>query len=57
MRRTTMLWEVFVSRFQEAFEQYEGHRLTGEEARELLGMSGHKVRQRKIRKSAARIWL
>jgi len=29
MRRTTMLWEVFVRRFQEAFEQYEKHRLTG----------------------------
>src|SRR5207244_8468670 len=32
MRRTTMLWEVFVRRFEEAFEQYKRHRLTGEEA-------------------------
>jgi hypothetical protein len=32
MRRTRMLWEVFVSRFQEAFEQYEKLRLTGHEA-------------------------
>jgi hypothetical protein len=31
-----MLWEVFVTRFEEAFEQYEQHRLAGE----LLGMSG-----------------
>jgi hypothetical protein len=37
MRRTTMLWEVFVTRFAEAFEQYEKRRLTGEEAGELLG--------------------
>jgi hypothetical protein len=35
-----MLWEVFVSRFEEALEQYERHRLTAEEAGELLGMSG-----------------
>jgi hypothetical protein len=27
-----MLWEVFVSRFEEALEQYERHRLTAEEA-------------------------
>jgi hypothetical protein len=39
MRRTTMLWEVFVRRIEEAFEQYEKHRLTGEEAGELLGGS------------------
>jgi hypothetical protein len=39
MRRTTMLWEVFVTRFAEAFEQYEKRRLTGEEAGELLGGS------------------
>ena len=31
MRRTAMLWEVFVTRFQEAFEQYEKHRLSSEE--------------------------
>ena len=36
MRRTAMLWEVFVSRFEEALEQYERHRLTAEEAGELL---------------------
>jgi hypothetical protein len=45
MRRTMMLWEVFVTRFQEAFEQYEKRRLTGEEAGELLGMSGRNFRR------------
>jgi hypothetical protein len=33
MRRTRMLWEVFVTRFREAFEQYERHRLTSEDPR------------------------
>jgi hypothetical protein len=45
MRRTTMLWEVFVTRFQEAFEQYEKRRLSSEEAGELLGMSGRNFRR------------
>ena len=49
MRRTTMLWEVFVRRFEEAFEQYKRHRLTGEEAGELLGMSGRNFRRLCIR--------
>jgi hypothetical protein len=49
MRWTTMLWEVFVTRFQEAFEQYEKHRLTGEEAGELLGMSGRNFRRLCVR--------
>jgi hypothetical protein len=49
MRRTTTLWEVFVSRFEEAFEQYKRHRLTGEEAGELLGMSGRNFRRLCIR--------
>jgi hypothetical protein len=49
MRRTTMLWEVFVTRFQEAFEQYEKRRLTGEEAGELLGMSGRNFRRLCVR--------
>jgi hypothetical protein len=44
MRRTTVLWEMFVSRFEEAFEQYKRRRLTGEEAGELLGMSGRNFR-------------
>src|SRR5215470_8062625 len=49
MRRTAMLWEVFVRRFEEAFEQYEKHRLTGEEAGELLGMSGRNFRRLCVR--------
>src|SRR3974390_551562 len=49
MRRTTMLWEVFVRRFEEAFEQYRRQRLTGEEAGELLGMSGRHFRRLCVR--------
>jgi hypothetical protein len=49
MRRTMMLWEVFVTRFEEAFEQYEKRRLTGEEAGELLGMSGRNFRRLCVR--------
>jgi hypothetical protein len=49
MRRTAMLWQVFVTRFQEAFEQYEKHRLSGEEAGELLGMSGRNFRRLCVR--------
>src|ERR1043166_6684195 len=45
MRRTTVLWEVFVTRFEEAFDQYKRRRLTGEEAGELLGMSGRSFRR------------
>jgi transposase len=49
MRRTAMLWEVFVTRFQEAFEQYEKRRLSSEEAGELLGMSGRNFRRLCVR--------
>jgi hypothetical protein len=42
-------WEVFVTRFQEAFEQYEKHRLSSEEAGELLGMSGRNFRRLCVR--------
>jgi hypothetical protein len=49
MRRTAMLWEVFVRRFEDAFEQYERGRLTGEEAGELLGMSGRNFRRLCVR--------
>jgi len=55
MRRTTMLWEVFVRRFEEAFEQYRRHRLTGEEAGELLGMSGRHFRRLCVRYEEAGI--
>ena len=49
MRRMAVLWEVFVRRFEEAFEQYKRHRLTGEEAGELLGMSGRNFRRLCVR--------
>jgi hypothetical protein len=38
-----------VTRFEEAFEQYEKRRLTGEEAGELLGMSGRNFRRLCVR--------
>jgi hypothetical protein len=44
-----MLWEVFVRRFEEAFEQYRRQRLTGEEAGELMGMSGRHFRRLCVR--------
>jgi hypothetical protein len=49
MRRARVLWEVFVARFEEAFEQYKRQRLTGEEAGELLGMSGRHFRRLCVR--------
>jgi len=49
MRRTTMLWEVFVTRFEDAFDQYKRRRLTREEAGELLGMSGRNFRRLCVR--------
>ena len=45
MRRPTMLWEVFVTRFEEAFGQYRRRRPSAEEAGELLGMSGRNFRR------------
>lgn len=49
MRRLTMLWEVFVERFEDAFDRYRGRRLTAEEAGELLGMSGRHFRRLCVR--------
>lgn len=49
MRRTVMLWEVFMVRFEEAFERYRRRSLTGEEAGELLGMSGRHFRRLCVR--------
>jgi hypothetical protein len=40
MRRTTRLWQVFVTRFQEAFEQYEKHRLNRRGGRGAFGHVG-----------------
>lgn len=49
MRRTKMLWEVLVRRFEEAHERYKRRRLTAEEAGELLGMSGRNFRRLCVR--------
>jgi Helix-turn-helix domain len=49
MRRAAALWEVFVTRFEETFELYRRQRLTGEEAGELLGMSGRQFRRLCVR--------
>jgi Helix-turn-helix domain len=49
MRRTTVLWEIFVARFEEALERYQERRLTSEEAGELLGMSGRNFRRLCVR--------
>jgi hypothetical protein len=49
MRRARVLWEVFVTRFEDAFERYRKRRLTGDEAGELLGMSGRHFRRLVVR--------
>lgn len=49
MRRASVLWEVFVVRFEEALERHRKRRLTAEEAGELLGMSGRHFRRLMIR--------
>src|SRR5260370_20145468 len=49
MRRTRGLWEVFMLRFEEALERYRKRRLTGDEAGELLGMSGRNFRRLIVR--------
>jgi hypothetical protein len=45
MRRTTMLWEVFVTRFEEAWTLHRKRRLSAEEAGQMLGMSGRHFRR------------
>ena len=45
MRRTRVLWEAYVKRFEDAFERYKKGRLTAEEAGELLGLSGRHFRR------------
>jgi hypothetical protein len=49
MRRTAILWEAFVSRSEDAFEQYQRWRKTAEDAGELLGMSGRNFRRLVVR--------
>jgi hypothetical protein len=40
-----VLWEAFVTRLEDALDRYKRHRLTAEEAGELLGMSGRHFRR------------
>jgi hypothetical protein len=44
-----MLSKAFMARFEDGFEQYKRGRLTGEEAGELMGMSGRNFRQLAVR--------
>ena len=39
MRRPGVLWEAYVTRFLDVFERFKQHRLTAEEAGELLNLS------------------
>jgi hypothetical protein len=52
MRRARVLWEAYVTRFEDALERYERGRLTAEEAGELLGMSGRHFRRQCVRYAA-----
>ncbi len=49
MRRTTVLWEAFVTRFEDAWDRHKKGRLTAEEAGELLGVSARHFRQLRVR--------
>ena len=52
MRRTQMLWEAYVTRFEDALDRHRKGRLTAEEAGELLGMSGRHFRRQCVRYDA-----
>ena len=52
MRRTRVLWEAYVTRFEDALERYQRGRLTAEEAGELLGLSGRHFRRQCARYEA-----
>ena len=52
MRRTRVLWEVYVTRFEEALDRYQQRRLSAEEAGELLGLSGRHFRRQCARYEA-----
>lgn len=45
MRWTRLLWEAYVTRFEDALDRYKQGRLTAEEAGELLGLSGRHFRR------------
>jgi len=53
MRRTNVLWEAFVSRFEDALERHKLGRLSSDEAGEVLGMSGRQFRRLRVRYEAA----
>lgn len=53
MRRTRVLWEAYVTRFEAALDRYKQGRLTAEEAGELLGLSGRHFRRQCARYEAA----
>ncbi len=52
MRRTQVLWEAYVTRFEDALDRYKQGRLTAEEAGELLGLSGRHFRRQCARYEA-----
>lgn len=52
MRRTIKLWEVYVTRFEEALERHRQGRLSADEAGEALGMSGRQFRRLRVRHGA-----
>jgi transposase len=49
MRRQSVLWGVFVSRFEDALDRFRRRRLSAEEAGELLGVSGRHFRRLCVR--------
>lgn len=49
MRRTRVLWEAFVTRFEDAWEGHRKGRLTAAEAGELLGLSARHFRRLRVR--------
>ena len=49
MRRATMLWGAFMTRFVDAQARYRRRGLTAEEAGELLGVSGRHFRRLCVR--------
>jgi hypothetical protein len=52
MRRTSKLWEVYVTRFEDALERHRLGRLSADEAGEALGMSGRQFRRLRVRYEA-----
>jgi hypothetical protein len=49
MRRAAVLWEVFVTRFEDALDRHKKRHLTAEEAGELLGISARHFRRLRSR--------